>query len=80
MEFIFQKYFVDEKPVWYDASNKSKIHFDNSVAQYTGGIITKEKDMSAVSLGPPPMPELAHLTIGLESVSHQANLDHKNSE
>lgn len=67
-----QKYFVDEKPIWHDEGSKSKsVHFDKSVAQYTGGIITKEKDMSAVSLGPTPMPELAHLTIGLESVSHQ---------
>jgi processing peptidase subunit alpha len=69
---ILQKYFVDEKPIWHDEGSKSKsVHFDKSVAQYTGGIITKEKDMSAVSLGPTPMPELAHLTIGLESVSHQ---------
>lgn len=46
-------------------------HYCRSVAQYTGGIITREKDLSSVSLGPTPMPELAHLTIGLESVSHQ---------
>ncbi len=30
-----------------------------------------EKDLSNVSLGPTPMPELAHLSVGLESVSHQ---------
>jgi len=30
-----------------------------------------EKDLSNVSLGPTPMPELGHLVIGLESVGHQ---------
>ena len=70
----FQKYFVDEKPTWHDDSSKPKsVHTDKSVAQYTGGIVSKEKDLSAVSLGPTPMPELAHLTIGLESVSHQVS-------
>ncbi|XP_063172322.1 uncharacterized protein LOC134506187 isoform X1 [Candoia aspera] len=42
---------------------------DKSVAQYTGGILKLEKDMSDVSLGPTPTPELAHITIGLESCS-----------
>ncbi len=68
---FYQKYFVEEKPIWHEEGSKSKSQFDKSVAQYTGGIVTREKDMSAVSLGPTPMPELAHLTIGLESVSHQ---------
>ena len=44
---------------------------DKSVAQYTGGLVTIPKDLSNASLGPTPMPELAHLVIGLESVSHQ---------
>ena len=30
-----------------------------------------EKDLSSVSLGPTPMPELAHCVIGLESCSHK---------
>ena len=30
-----------------------------------------EKDLSNVSLGPTPMPELAHIVIGLESSSHR---------
>lgn len=30
-----------------------------------------EKDLSNVSLGPTPMPELAHIVIGLESCSHK---------
>ena len=29
------------------------------------------KDLSNVSLGPTPMPELAHVVIGLESCSHK---------
>ena len=29
-----------------------------------------EKDLSNVSLGPTPMPELAHVVVGLESCSH----------
>lgn len=49
----------------------SKSHTDQSLAQYTGGLVTIEKDLSNVSLGPTPMPDLVHLTIGLESVSHQ---------
>ena len=47
---------------------------DNSVAQYTGSIITTEKDLSSTSLGLAEgqmFPELAHLVIGLEGVSHQ---------
>jgi len=64
-----QKYFVDEKPIWHD--EKGRVHVDKSVAQYTGGLVTLPKDLSNASLGPTPMPELAHLVIGLESVSHQ---------
>ena len=30
-----------------------------------------EKDLSSVSLGPTPMPELGHVVLGLESVGHQ---------
>ena len=65
--YIFQKYFVDEKPVWYN--EKGRVHVDKSVAQYTGGLVTIPKDLSdGLGVG---MPELAHLVIGLESVSHQ---------
>ena len=60
---------MDEKPAWHD--EKGKIHVDESVAQYTGGLVQIPKDLSNASLGPTPMPELAHLVIGLESVSHQ---------
>lgn len=40
---------------------------DSSVAQYTGGIIQAERDMSNVSLGPTPIPKLIHIIMGLES-------------
>jgi processing peptidase subunit alpha len=33
--------------------------------------IQVEKDLSDVSLGPNPMPELAHIVLGVESGSHQ---------
>lgn len=60
---------MEEKPIWHE--EKFKPHVDNSFAQYTGGLVTINKDLSNASLGPTPMPELAHLVIGLESVSHQ---------
>uniref|UniRef100_A0A8D3ADM2 Mitochondrial-processing peptidase subunit alpha n=1 Tax=Scophthalmus maximus TaxID=52904 RepID=A0A8D3ADM2_SCOMX len=61
-----RKYLLDVKPVW-GASNVFDV--DLSVAQYTGGIVKMEKDMSDVSLGPTPIPELTHIMIGLESCS-----------
>ncbi|KAK1144443.1 mitochondrial-processing peptidase subunit alpha-like [Acipenser oxyrinchus oxyrinchus] len=61
-----RKYLLGAKPVW-GAGKTGNV--DLSVAQYTGGIIKTEKDMSDVSLGPTPMPELTHIMIGLESCS-----------
>uniref|UniRef100_A0A5S6R041 Uncharacterized protein n=1 Tax=Trichuris muris TaxID=70415 RepID=A0A5S6R041_TRIMR len=51
-------------PVW--ASGK-KIQVDKSVAQYTGGEIRIEKDLSNVGMAISPFPELGHFVIGLES-------------
>ena len=62
-----QKHFVDTAPAW---RTDSKVVSDQSVAQYTGGVESMERDLSNVSLGPTPMPELGHLVIGLESVGH----------
>lgn len=45
------------------------VDVDRSVAQYTGGIVQLERDMSSVSLGPTPIPELTHVMLGLESCS-----------
>ena len=69
-----QKYFVDKPPIWIENPNlvlPRNLDVDSSVAQYTGGNVLKEEDLSNVSIGPNPLPELAHLVIGLESVSHQ---------
>ena len=62
-----QKYFVEQPPAW---KTDSKMTSDSSVAQYTGGLEVMEKDLSNVSLGPTPMPELGHLVVGLQSVGH----------
>ena len=69
-----QKYFVDKPPIWVENPNlvlPVGLDVDSSAAQYTGGSILKEEDLSDVSIGPNPLPELAHLVIGLESVGHQ---------
>jgi len=63
-----QKHFVDGDPIW---KGEKRISPDGSTAQYTGGIVSQEKDLSNASLGPTPFPELAHVSIGLEAVSHQ---------
>lgn len=64
------KNFVDKPPIWAKESLQQVVS-DRSVAQYTGGQVLTEKDLSNVSLGPTPMPELGHVVIGLESVGHQ---------
>ncbi|RWS27029.1 mitochondrial-processing peptidase subunit alpha-like protein, partial [Leptotrombidium deliense] len=71
-----QKHFVEKKPIWEgNSSLKSDIEVCNSIAQYTGGLVSVEKDLSDVSLGPTPIPELAHFVLGLESSPHQALQD-----
>lgn len=62
-----------KKPVWLEdtASAQKPMECDLSVAQYTGGKVEVTKDLSNVSLGPTPMPELAHVVLGLESCSHK---------
>lgn len=64
------KNFVEKPPIWGSESLQPVIS-DRSVAQYTGGQVLREKDLSQVSLGPTPMPELGHVVLGLESVGHQ---------
>ena len=66
------------EPVWTKSEKATSNCVDKSVAQYTGGIITTEKDLSSTSLGLAEgqmFPELAHLVIGLEGVSHQVCID-----
>ncbi|XP_043238615.1 mitochondrial-processing peptidase subunit alpha-like [Amphibalanus amphitrite] len=70
-----QRHFVDEPAIW-EAEPElvlpGKTGVDTSVAQFTGGQVLIEQDLSDVSLGPSPMPELAHLVLGLESCSHHS--------
>ncbi|XP_077570988.1 mitochondrial-processing peptidase subunit alpha isoform X2 [Stigmatopora nigra] len=61
-----RRYLLDVRPVW---GNSDPPPVDRSMAQYTGGIVKMEKDMSDVSLGPTPIPELTHIMIGLETCS-----------
>ncbi|XP_005089371.2 mitochondrial-processing peptidase subunit alpha [Aplysia californica] len=69
-----QKYFVEEKkPLWVPEGQvwgQTELG-STCVSQYTGGSLQVEKDLSNVSLGPTPMPELAHIVLGLESCSHK---------
>ncbi|KAI0215179.1 Mitochondrial-processing peptidase subunit alpha [Lamellibrachia satsuma] len=71
---LAREYFVQNTPIWNENPNliiKSREGLDLSLAQYTGGMVQVEKDLSDVSLGPTPMPELAHVVLGLESCSHR---------
>lgn len=61
-----RKYLLGVQPAW---GAPGAVDVDSSVAQYTGGIIKVERDMSNVSLGPTPIPELTHIMVGLESCS-----------
>ncbi|CAD5119062.1 DgyrCDS7710 [Dimorphilus gyrociliatus] len=63
-----RKHFMS-KPIWDDVKTSRRL--DKGLAQYTGGEEKVFKDMSNVSLGPTPMPELLHFVIGLESCSHK---------
>lgn len=60
-------------PTWMDPAIdfERKKSRDLSIAQYRGGKVEVTKDLSDVSLGPTPMPELAYFVIGLESCSHR---------
>ncbi|VCW66870.1 unnamed protein product, partial [Gulo gulo] len=61
-----RKHLLGARPAWGCAK---AVDVDRSVAQYTGGMVKLERDMSDVSLGPAPFPELTHIMIGLESCS-----------
>ncbi|XP_062606043.1 mitochondrial-processing peptidase subunit alpha-like [Saccostrea cucullata] len=70
---LARELFVKKTPLWKEDPSlvdHSK-SVDHSVAQYTGGKMLIDKDLSSVSKGPNPFPELAHLVLGLESCSHK---------
>lgn len=66
-----QKFFVDAKPIWTADSQLSqlpKVEPDQSIAQYTGGMVQEECEIPQfASAG---LPVLSHIMIGLESCSH----------
>ena len=59
------------KKQWFKKFQKFGTPYYTCIFFFSGGIITREKDLSNASLGPTPFPELGHVTIGLEGVSHQ---------
>ncbi|XP_003743034.1 mitochondrial-processing peptidase subunit alpha [Galendromus occidentalis] len=69
-----QKNFVEKKPIWVENPSlvgDPSLETDESVSQYTGGIVKVSKDLSKMSLGPTPIPNLAHFMLALESASHR---------
>ncbi|XP_052790928.1 mitochondrial-processing peptidase subunit alpha-like isoform X2 [Mya arenaria] len=68
---MVQRQFVEKKPIWIEDSSlvepgKGR---DESIAQYTGGLVKEQADLSELNLSAMPMPDLAHITLGLESCS-----------
>ncbi|CAG5130337.1 unnamed protein product [Candidula unifasciata] len=71
---LAHKFFVEEKkPLWLSEGETwgQREVEPTCISQYTGGSVQVEKDLSNVSLGPTPMPELVHVVFGLESCSHK---------
>lgn len=69
---VVQKYFVDQKPIWEMQSklcSSNRIPIDDSIAQYTGGIVQEECEVPQFASS--GLPVLAHIMIGLESCGHQ---------
>lgn len=68
------KYFVDKKATWETnkdllSSHNKHLSVDESVAQYTGGLVQEECNIPQfASAG---LPVLSHVMIGLEGCSHQ---------
>jgi len=69
---LVEKYFVNVSPVWLTDPQlilPNVPSLDESVSQYTGGIVKVEKDLSNVGLSINPYPDLAHFVLGLQSCS-----------
>jgi len=67
---LTRTYFVEKKPVWYKEGEEPETP-DRSIAQYTGGIIKDHRTEPRINPGPTPLPELAHLSIGLKSCHYE---------
>lgn len=68
-----QKYFVDQPAIWDTEPLRAAanpIEVERPLAEYTGGLVKMEADLSNVSLGPTPLPNLAHFQLGFEVSSH----------
>ncbi|XP_031556101.1 mitochondrial-processing peptidase subunit alpha-like [Actinia tenebrosa] len=64
---LTRQYFVNKKPTWMADEDVVIKPPDKSIAQYTGGIIKEHLNEPRINPGPSPLPELAHISIGLES-------------
>lgn len=70
---LAEKYFVDKQPIWLENPSLACEHpqkVERSKAIYVGGMNAIEADLSNVSLGPTPLPNLAHFQLGFEVCSH----------
>lgn len=70
---LAQKYFVDQPAIWVtnpDIACDEPKTIDRPKSVYQGGIQAIEADLSNVSLGPTPLPNLAHFQLGFEVCSH----------
>ncbi|OUC42576.1 peptidase M16 inactive domain protein [Trichinella nativa] len=66
------EYFEQNVPVWKRRPElllRQIPDVDRSTAQYTGGEIRIEKDLSNITMSVNPFPELAHVVMGFESCS-----------
>lgn len=70
---LAQKYFVDKPANWVSnpaiASEQPSV-LERARSKYIGGINAIEADLSNVSLGPTPLPNLAHFQLGFQVCSH----------
>jgi len=62
-----EKYFVDSAPSWI---SESVVDADQSMAQYTGGLLTDHRDEPRLQPGITQLPELVHIAIGFESANY----------
>ena len=74
LEEAGRELFDPSKTTWSNSPERllphiSQLEVDNSLAQYTGGEIRIERDLSQMALGPTPFPNLAHLVVGFQGVS-----------
>lgn len=70
---LAQRYFVDEPPNWIanpDLASDCPTSITRNRSEYQGGMKIIEADLSNVSVGPTPLPNLAHFQLGFEVCPH----------